>query len=447
MSLSNIYFQICVYSIKTYLYIIVYNVNMIHQHLNVINLIQSLTEALELSNPGILRHHLGVTYITKRIGEYTDLNDNQMANLIYSALIHDIGASIEWNEKQQMIIEDDTREIFNHAFEGYDILSSSKFFKPLAPFIKAHHDRYSGNNPDGLEKEMIPFESRIIYLADRIDLSLDHTKNLFSQKETILKLIKNNEHFDPKLVELFFKISENQIIWDELENINQSDDFINEFKIQHPMNYPIEDLISIAEIFSKLVDLRSSFTARHSENVAKVAEYIAGKMNYDKDETKLFYLAGLLHDLGKLVVPNEIIDKQGPLSDDEYELVKMHSYYSEMVIKKVDGFEEIAKWLGEHHERLDGSGYPYQLKAKNIKTASRILQISDVFSALSEHRPYRISLSNDEVIHIMEDMNEQHQIDPNLFNLLKSNIDEMRNLIDIYLVDINENKNTEFLES
>ena len=90
---------------------------------------------------------------------------------------------------------------------------------------------------------------------------------------------------------------------------------------------------------------------------------MAEKAGLEANEVKHFYLAGLLHDLGKLVVPNEIIDKEGPLTDAEYELIKKHSYYSEFVIKKIEGFEEIALWLGEHHERLDGSGYPKELKA------------------------------------------------------------------------------------
>ncbi len=209
------------------------------------------------------------------------------------------------------------------------------------------------------------------------------------------------------------------------------------------MSYNLADLISIASTYSKLVDAKSTFTARHSENVANVAEYLAKCLGYSEEDTAYFYLAGLLHDLGKLVVPNEIIDKEGPLSEEEYDLIKKHSYYSKMVIEKVDGFEEIANWLGEHHERLDGSGYLDHLNADQISNQSRIIQISDVFSALSEHRPYRISLDNEEVISKMCLMVEENQLDKTLMKELIEHVEHLRNLIDVRLKDA-ENMNNEF---
>lgn len=267
-----------------------------NKQFNAINLIQSLSETLELSNPGIFKHHLDVAYISKCIAEKINFDQAKIPNLIYAALIHDIGAALLWNEKQQIIINNNDDEIFEHTLEGYNILKQSKFFDPLAPFVKYHHHRYYGPNPDGITEDDIPLESRIIYLADRIDLTLNVNNTLHLQKEEINQSILNNPHFDPKLIVAFVQLSKENLFWETLNHLNQNNTFTEDFISHNPTHYQMDDLISIAEIFSKLVDARSAFTARHSENVAKVAEYVALQLDYDANEAKRFYLAGLLHD-------------------------------------------------------------------------------------------------------------------------------------------------------
>lgn len=425
-----------------------YNLDMLrNKQFNAINLIQSLSETLELSNPGIFKHHLDVAYISKCIAEKINFDQTKIPNLIYAALIHDIGAALLWNEKQQIIINNNDDEIFEHTLEGYNILKQSKFFDPLAPFVKYHHHRYYGPNPDGITEDDIPLESRIIYLADRIDLTLNVNNTLHLQKEEINQSILNNPHFDPKLIVAFVELSKENLFWETLNHLNQNNTFTEDFISHNPTHYQMDDLISIAEIFSKLVDARSAFTARHSENVAKVAEYVALQLDYDANEAKRFYLAGLLHDLGKLIVSNEIIEKEGPLTEAEYDLIKQHSYYSQKVIMKIEGFKDIATLIGEHHERLDGSGYPNQLIGDEIKLPSRILQISDVFSALTEHRPYRHSLDNEEVISKMRSMTTLNQLDAHLMHLLENHVVHLRSLIDVKLVNVQDKKNTFFYDS
>jgi HD-GYP domain-containing protein (c-di-GMP phosphodiesterase class II) len=120
-------------------------------------------------------------------------------------------------------------------------------------------------------------------------------------------------------------------------------------------------MIIVAEIFSKIIDATSHYAASHSQNVAKVAKVLSKKRGFCENEEKEFYLAGLLHDLGKLVVPNEILNKQGTLTKEEFDIVKQHPYYSHRILEQVDGFDKIALWVGSHHETLDVNGYPYQL--------------------------------------------------------------------------------------
>ncbi len=161
----------------------------------------SLSATLELSNPGILKHHLGVAYISQVIAVELKLSNKQITNLVFAVLIHDIGAAIHWNEKQQIIIDDNDDFIFEHAQEGYKILKESTFFSQLAEIVRSHRNRFSGLNQNGLVGENIPLESRIIYLADRIDLMINQELPIENQVNEIQKSLDSSDHFDPQLVQ------------------------------------------------------------------------------------------------------------------------------------------------------------------------------------------------------------------------------------------------------
>ena len=112
--------------------------------------------------------------------------------------------------------------------------------------------------------------------------------------------------------------------------------------------------------------------------------------------------AALLHDLGKLGVSNSILDKNGKLTDEEFALVKGHPAMSAQILSRVAAFDEISVIAGEHHEKLDGSGYPFRLTEDDLSLESRVLSVADIFGALSEERPYREALGPEKITSIME---------------------------------------------
>lgn len=157
----------------------------------------------------------------------------------------------------------------------------------------------------------------------------------------------------------------------------------------------MHDIIVIVKIFSKIIDNTSPYTAVHSQNVAHVSKCLALYTGFSELESEKMYLAGLLHDIGRLAVPNEILTKPGVLSGNEYKIDKQHPYYSYYILQQVEGFEEIAVWAGSHHETLDGNGYPFGLVAPEINLGSRIIAVADIYCALLEDRPYRSGMTND----------------------------------------------------
>lgn len=146
---------------------------------------------------------------------------------------------------------------------------------------------------------------------------------------------------------------------------------------------------------SSVVELRDPYTAGHERKVGNLAVEIGRKMKLSNKQIECIYVAGYLHDIGKISVPAEILSKPGKLSEIEYEIIKMHVKCGYDVLKKVELPWPVAEVVYQHHERIDGSGYPRGLKGDEMKVESKIMAIADVIEAMTSHRPYRPSLGLD----------------------------------------------------
>jgi HD-GYP domain-containing protein (c-di-GMP phosphodiesterase class II) len=177
------------------------------------------------------------------------------------------------------------------------------------------------------------------------------------------------------------------------------------------MTLPWEELPGLAELFRKVIDFRSRFTATHSSGVASVGAALAKKISLDQQFIDRMRLAGLLHDIGKLVVPAEILIKHTPLTSADFATIRKHPYYSAKILGNLQGFEEISQWSALHHERLDGSGYPYHPLEEDIPEGAKILAVADTFTALTEDRPYRCGMTGGSNDKIMQDMAAHRKLD------------------------------------
>jgi len=158
---------------------------------------------------------------------------------------------------------------------------------------------------------------------------------------------------------------------------------------------------SICEAFADVVDAKSHFTFSHSVGVTWVASAIGDAMGLNPERKQLLHRAALVHDLGKLRVPNSILDKPGHLEADEWQVMREHPGLTGSILRRVKQFRELAFIAGAHHERLDGSGYPDHLCAEALPLEARILAVADVYTAIIEDRPYRVGYSHEQAIEIM----------------------------------------------
>jgi HD-GYP domain-containing protein (c-di-GMP phosphodiesterase class II) len=126
-----------------------------------------------------------------------------------------------------------------------------------------------------------------------------------------------------------------------------------------------------------------------------------------------------------LAIPNSILDKPGSLTKEEMSLMKSHTYYTYLIINSIGGLKQIAEWAAYHHERLDGSGYPFHCTAAELSIGARIIMIADMFTALAEDRPYRKGMSKEGIIQIIKQFSDRRLLDARIVNLLFDNFEEI----------------------
>jgi HD-GYP domain-containing protein (c-di-GMP phosphodiesterase class II) len=173
-------------------------------------------------------------------------------------------------------------------------------------------------------------------------------------------------------------------------------------------------IIRIAGMVARVIDYKSSFTRKHTLQIANKSWLMGGYYGYGETEKAQLYLAAALHDIGKIAVPTQVLEKPGSLDKAEFETIKQHVVYTHDWLKNVEGLEQICLWATNHHEKLDGSGYPAGKKAEDLDFNSRLLTCLDIYQAIGEERPYHPARSHAETMPILYDMAEKGEIDRNI---------------------------------
>jgi len=189
------------------------------------------------------------------------------------------------------------------------------------------------------------------------------------------------------------------------------------------LDLEIDEIIKLTKIFANIIDFRSPFTANHSAGVAKTAEKLAELSGFSKNECNMMLVAGYLHDLGKLAMRSEVLEKPSKLSAEEFNEIRSHTFYTYRLLQTIKGFETINIWASLHHEKLNGKGYPFNLTAKSIPLGSRIMAVADIFTAITEDRPYRKGMTKEQVITVLNSMVNNQSISSYVVSILIDNFD------------------------
>ncbi|HZK56880.1 MAG TPA: HD domain-containing phosphohydrolase [Clostridia bacterium] len=387
-------------------------------------LISALSEAVDLVCPVLNNHHKQVAYISYKIANALNFSNEKLADLMIAGLLHDTGA-LSLNERIELL-DFEEKDAYRHTISGYILLEDLEIFKKAGEIIKHHHLPWANGAGTTYRGDSVHPESHILYLSDRIAVSIDKNTGILYQVKDILRKIKNqtDSRFHPRFVNIFEELSVTKTFWLDIVS-PYIDDKLGEIWKNFDKQLDLEELLKITRVFARIIDFRSRFTSIHSSGVEAVAKIIAQKMNWSERDCTKIAIAGNLHDLGKLAIPNKILEKPGKLTSEEYEIMKSHAYHGYRLLNKIKGLEEINKYGSFHHERIDGSGYPFKLKGEDLEEGSKIMAIADVLTATTEDRPYRKEMEYAEAMGIIEKMGQNSKLDTEIIALVKENSEEI----------------------
>ncbi len=163
-------------------------------------------------------------------------------------------------------------------------------------------------------------------------------------------------------------------------------------------------LAEFIEAFASVIDLKDSYTQGHSFRVAKYTEMLARELGCDEETVERYHNIALLHDVGKIGIPDSVLNKPGPLSDEEFNIIRSHAARGYKVLKNISLMPDIAVGAGSHHERPDGKGYPKGLKGDEIPRVAQIIAVADCFDAMYSDRPYRKRMNFERAVSIIREV-------------------------------------------
>lgn len=390
--------------------------------LNMREVTYALSEALDYVGIDDTMHGKRVAFIAAEIGKKLGWDPSEIDDIIIMGMLHDCGVS-STDLHNHIINTFDWEDAYSHCQRGYSLLKKVGIYHQYAAAILYHHTHW-----DSFKASVDPLVKRnanLIFLSDRIDaLRVKSGSESIHQKETIRNTIEqfSGTMFSPEFVAAFLEVSGSDSFWFYMDS-ESLNGYLDEW-IDRGMSESVEfeTLKNIAMMFARVVDAKSTFTAEHTYGVAALARYIAQTYNLSQKSQETVELSAFFHDLGKLRVADAILNKQGPLNEEERSHMNRHGFDSHVILQKIKGFQEIATIASLHHETLDAKGYPFHLGADHIPVEARILAVADIFQALVQNRPYRSGLSALEAHGILDAMAKENKLDPSVIAVVYTNL-------------------------
>lgn len=373
------------------------------------NLLMAFSDALDYIENDYFKidlfHGKRVAYYSLLLGKAYKLSNEQLNDLIGCAFLHDNGLSIYYSLE-------DHQNIRLHCEKGENNVSKLPFFTDVHHVILYHHEQADGHGPFHKTVHEIPLLSQIIHIVNWVDVTFGfQNMNEHDYNQMIETLNQQRSYlFSSELIDRFCKT----ITYSKIQEAQK--DLMNCFQKIRPhviKDYQSLELLAICQLFTNIIDTKSYITKTHSIGVASKAAEIACHYKYSEDKVLKIFIAGAMHDLGKLVVKRDVLEKPSKLTNQEYTYMQTHAYHTYRLLNEMN-LGDIVHWSSYHHEKLDGSGYPFGKKADQLDFVDRLIACCDIYQALREQRPYKEPINHQSAITIMRDMVNNGKIDGNI---------------------------------
>ncbi len=380
------------------------------------DLVKGFSGAIDMLNSALADHHLRVAVIADEIAGRLSLDEAERKPLLVSAMMHDLGSIALQDKPDGLLFE---KDMASHCVAGRLMLESCPLMSGESRIVYYHHKNWRGIMELPEEERPLARLGNIIHLADSMDMCL----RLHPGPEKTAWILSRGrgKAFEERGAEAALDFLNDPLFFDKLSKPLA-------YIAEHPAKAKIlkdDEVVVFSRLFSYIIDSKSHFTAAHTTGVAWTGRMLHEMGGFDEADRQTMFVAGLLHDIGKVGVPAELLEKPGPLDKDEFAKVKRHAALSLSTLTEIPGFEEVAPWGALHHEKLNGKGYPGGLAAPDIVPESRLMAVADVMTALTEDRPYREGLDEEETVRILDNMVAQGGLDGDVTKILRDNYAEV----------------------
>jgi len=369
-------------------------------------------DAVEKEFNGVLQGHgKRVAWMSTCMGRQAGLEGEALIDLAGVAVLHDNSIiefldGIEGREQYR-----DIGAFGGHCARGEARIRLLPFSTDVTNTVLYHHECANGLGPFRKTADETPLSAQIVHLADSIDTLFRLTDICRADHDKVKEFVHGEEggFFSREVVELFDRAFTADVIHRaEQEGVDRC---LREDVPTCIRNYSREEINGITQFFAEIIDYKSSFTRAHSMGVASRAERMARYYGWDEARVDRYYFAGAMHDIGKMVITNDILEKPGKLTGEEFSEMKNHASATYRVLHQIQGMEDITEWAANHHEKLDGSGYPRGLSAEEQPFEDRLMACIDIYQALTETRPYKEGLTHGKALEMMREMVSQGKLD------------------------------------
>ncbi len=381
-----------------------------------INAVSTATDFVEAEIRGLPHYHeKRVALLANRMAACLGMDEDTVYALTLAGALHDCAFSEYLSDEYSA--SGGTQEELNmasHCRTGERMLLSFPFYEKVAGAVLYHHDRADGRGALGKRAGETPLCAQILHIADMADIRFS-LYTMSPEKFAELRAWISTETgaaFSPEVSRCFL----DAVDYPLLESI-AGENAPEAFRAAVPcvrIDVSVHVLRELATFLAHITDYKSHFTWRHSLGIAEKAELIGEYYGYSREMCDKLFIAGALHDLGKLLIPNDILEKPGKLTPEEYREITNHALGTWELLHGIGGMEDITRWAALHHEKLDGSGYPFGYTAKDLGKNERLMACLDIYQALVEERPYKHGLSHAEAMAILNKMGAAGQLDTDI---------------------------------
>ena len=352
-------------------------------------------------------HSLRVASLCAKMGKCVGIEDDSLLALSTCALFHD-NALTEYSLIQGESIYSSI-DLRPHCECGQRNVEWLPFAKSVDGYILHHHSCENGKGPFGVSE--FPSEAAFIGAADISDFTY-HLQRVPAGELNIVrdKIAARIGTFSTKsAIETLLAVLDNEM----LESLRDENIHETVQKLLPAWKTRVEDttVFRLARFIAHIIDCKSKYTRKHSEQISNRAWVMSSSYGYSREEMVQLYLSASLHDIGKIAIPSVTLEKAGKLTDDEYRLIMEHVRHTYDWLGEVEGLGKIRTWASEHHEKLDGSGYPFGKRDTELEFNSRLLSCIDIYQAVCEERPYHSARSHEDTMPILCKMAENGYID------------------------------------